>query len=43
MEDQVSRIYEKFNDRRKQEEALEADLQDLELLQERVKQRPSSD
>lgn len=42
MEDQVSRIYEAFNDRRKQDEARLADLQDLELLNERVKKRPAS-
>ncbi len=43
MEDQVSRIYEAFNDRRKQDEARLADLQDLELLNERVKKRPASE
>ena len=43
MEDQVSRIYKAFNDRRKQDEARLADLQDLELLNERVKKRPASE
>ena len=39
MEEKVKSIYEEFNERRKQAEAKEADLEDLKILESKIKKR----
>lgn len=39
MEEKVKSIYEEFNERRKQAEAKEADLEDLKLLESKIKKK----
>jgi hypothetical protein len=39
MEDKVKTIYEAFNERRKQTEAKEADLEDLKILESKIKKK----